>query len=117
MRHRLEFAGKKCIRMMLLLLGVSLAAFLLMAASPLDLSLIHICGPRPGNGGPAAPGPGAAGGPDGRPPVGLFRHSAGPGPQSPVRLRGGTSMDNKHDILQLLRSVAEGATAPENALL
>ena len=26
-------------------------------------------------------------------------------------------MDNKHDILQLLRSVAEGATAPENALL
>ena len=36
MRHRLEFAGKKCIRMMLLLLGVSLAAFLLMAASPLD---------------------------------------------------------------------------------
>ena len=36
MRHRLEFAGKKCIRMALLLLGVSLAAFLLMAASPLD---------------------------------------------------------------------------------
>ena len=26
-------------------------------------------------------------------------------------------MDNKHDIVQLLRSVAEGATAPENALL
>ena len=26
-------------------------------------------------------------------------------------------MDNKHDILQQLRSVAEGATAPENALL
>ena len=26
-------------------------------------------------------------------------------------------MDNKHDILQLLCSVAEGATAPENALL
>lgn len=26
-------------------------------------------------------------------------------------------MDNKHDILQLLRIVAEGATAPENALL
>ena len=26
-------------------------------------------------------------------------------------------MDNKHDILQRLRSVAEGATAPENALL
>ena len=26
-------------------------------------------------------------------------------------------MDNTHDILQLLRSVAEGATAPENALL
>ena len=36
MRHRLKFAGKKCIRMVLLLLGVSLAAFLLMAASPLD---------------------------------------------------------------------------------
>ena len=36
MRHRLEFAGKKCIRMLLLLLGVGLAAFLLMAASPLD---------------------------------------------------------------------------------
>ena len=36
MRHRREFAGKKCIRMLLLLLGVSLAAFLLMAASPLD---------------------------------------------------------------------------------
>lgn len=34
MRHRLKFAGKKCIRMVLLLLGVSLAAFLLMAASP-----------------------------------------------------------------------------------
>ena len=36
MKHRLGFAGKKCIRMVLLLLGVSLAAFLLMAASPLD---------------------------------------------------------------------------------
>ena len=36
MKHRLGFAGKKCIRMLLLLLGVSLAAFLLMAASPLD---------------------------------------------------------------------------------
>ena len=36
MKHRLQFAGRKCIRMMLLLLGVSLVAFLLMAASPLD---------------------------------------------------------------------------------
>ena len=36
MRHRLAFAGKKLLRMALLLLGVSLAAFLLMAASPLD---------------------------------------------------------------------------------
>ena len=36
MRHRLQFAGKKLIRMGLLLLGVSLTAFLLMAASPLD---------------------------------------------------------------------------------
>ena len=36
MKHRLQFAGKKLIRMALLLLGVSLAAFLLMAASPLD---------------------------------------------------------------------------------
>ena len=36
MRHRLRFAGKKMIRMLLLLLGVSLAAFLLMAVSPLD---------------------------------------------------------------------------------
>ena len=36
MKHRLEFAGKKLLRMFLLLLGVSLAAFLLMAASPLD---------------------------------------------------------------------------------
>ena len=36
MRHRLQFAGKKLLRMLLLLLGVSLAAFLLMAASPLD---------------------------------------------------------------------------------
>ena len=36
MRHRLRFAGKKLLRMALLLLGVSLAAFLLMSASPLD---------------------------------------------------------------------------------
>ena len=36
MKHRLRFAGKKLIRMLLLLLGVSLAAFLLMSASPLD---------------------------------------------------------------------------------
>ena len=26
-------------------------------------------------------------------------------------------MDNKYDILQLLRSVADGSTAPEDALL
>ena len=36
MAHRLGFAGKKLLRMVLLLLGVSLAAFLLMSASPLD---------------------------------------------------------------------------------
>ena len=36
MKHRLQFAGKKLIRMLLLLLGVSLAAFLLMSVSPLD---------------------------------------------------------------------------------
>lgn len=36
MRHRLQFAGKKLLRMALLLAGVSLAAFLLMNASPLD---------------------------------------------------------------------------------
>lgn len=36
MKHRLIFTGKKLIRMVLLLLGVSLAAFLLMSASPLD---------------------------------------------------------------------------------
>ena len=36
MKHRLAFAGRKLIRMALLLLGVSLAAFLLMSASPLD---------------------------------------------------------------------------------
>ena len=36
MKHRLQFAGKKLIRMLLFLLGVSLAAFLLMSASPLD---------------------------------------------------------------------------------
>ena len=36
MKHRLAFAGRKLIRMALLLLGVSLAAFLLMAVSPLD---------------------------------------------------------------------------------
>ena len=36
MRHRLEFAGKKLIRILLLLLGVSIVTFLLMWASPLD---------------------------------------------------------------------------------
>ena len=36
MKHRLAFAGRKLIRMALLLLGVSLVAFLLMAISPLD---------------------------------------------------------------------------------
>ena len=36
MKHRLAFAGKKLLRMALLLLGVSFAAFVLMAASPLD---------------------------------------------------------------------------------
>lgn len=36
MRHRLEFTAKKLVRMALLLLGVSLTAFLLMDASPLD---------------------------------------------------------------------------------
>ena len=36
MAHRLCFAGKKLLRMVPLLLGVSLAAFLLMSASPLD---------------------------------------------------------------------------------
>ena len=36
MSHRLKFTVKKLIRMALLLLGVSLAAFLLMNASPLD---------------------------------------------------------------------------------
>lgn len=36
MRHRLLFAGKKLLRLGLLLLGVSLAAFLLMSLSPLD---------------------------------------------------------------------------------
>lgn len=36
MRHRLEFTAKKLFRMALLLLGVSLAAFLLMDAAPLD---------------------------------------------------------------------------------
>ena len=36
MKHRLKFAGKKLIRMLLLLLGVSLLTFLLMCASPLD---------------------------------------------------------------------------------
>ena len=36
MRHRLQFTAQKLIRMALLLLGVSLAAFLLMDASPLD---------------------------------------------------------------------------------
>ena len=36
MRHRLQFAANKLVRMALLLLGVSLTAFLLMSASPLD---------------------------------------------------------------------------------
>lgn len=36
MRHRLEFSAKKLFRMALLLLGVSLTAFLLMDAAPLD---------------------------------------------------------------------------------
>ena len=36
MSHRLKFTVKKLIRMALLLLGVSLAAFALMTASPLD---------------------------------------------------------------------------------
>lgn len=36
MKHRLQFAAKKLVRMALLLLGVSLTAFLLMDAAPLD---------------------------------------------------------------------------------
>ena len=36
MKHRLQFAGKKLLRMITLLLGVSLVTFLLMSASPLD---------------------------------------------------------------------------------
>ena len=36
MKHRLQFTGKKLIRMALLLLGVSIVTFLLMCASPLD---------------------------------------------------------------------------------
>lgn len=36
MKHRLQFAAKKLLRILLLLLGVSLAAFWLMSASPLD---------------------------------------------------------------------------------
>lgn len=36
MKHRLQFAAKKLLRIILLLLGVSLAAFWLMSASPLD---------------------------------------------------------------------------------
>ena len=36
MKHRLWFTGKKLIRMVLLLLGVSIVTFLLMSASPLD---------------------------------------------------------------------------------
>lgn len=36
MKHRLQFAGKKLIRMAVLLLGISLAAFVLMSLSPLD---------------------------------------------------------------------------------
>lgn len=36
MKHRLQFAAKKLLRMALLLLGVSIVTFALMAASPLD---------------------------------------------------------------------------------
>ena len=36
MKHRLQFAAKKILRMALLLLGVSAVTFLLMSASPLD---------------------------------------------------------------------------------
>ena len=36
MKHRLQFTIKKLFRIALLLLGVSLTAFLLMDASPLD---------------------------------------------------------------------------------
>ena len=36
MGHRLRFTARKLVRMALLLLGVSLTAFLLMDASPLD---------------------------------------------------------------------------------
>lgn len=36
MKHRLQFTGKKLIRIALLLLGVSIVTFLLMCASPLD---------------------------------------------------------------------------------
>ena len=36
MKHRLQFTAKKLFRMALLLLGVSLTAFLLMTAAPLD---------------------------------------------------------------------------------
>ena len=36
MKHRLQFTAKKLLRMALLLLGVSLTAFLLMTAAPLD---------------------------------------------------------------------------------
>ena len=36
MKHRLQFAAKKILRMALLLLGVSVVTFLLMSASPLD---------------------------------------------------------------------------------
>ena len=36
MKHRLQFTGKKLIRMALLLFGVSIVTFLLMCASPLD---------------------------------------------------------------------------------
>ena len=35
-KHRLQFIAKKLVRMALLLLGVSLTAFLLMTSSPLD---------------------------------------------------------------------------------
>ena len=36
MKHRLRFAAKKLLRMLLLLLGVSAVTFALMSASPLD---------------------------------------------------------------------------------
>ena len=33
------------------------------------------------------------------------------------QIQGGKDMDNKHDILQLLRKVADGSASPEEALL